>query len=181
MTNIDTGCLLHAGCAIVSRLPVSYGCCVLYIRLFNVLNLYTMGEPLRRSFKAPTHCSLFHTGYGFQPPSFLMLWTYTDASAFQCKLTTCVACEDPFNKKKDHLLAATIDKVQSGGYKYVLLLSPKHLPTDRLYPSSQLLPEHQKLTQAHMFGQDDDDLADVESDIKRWWAILLHPNVVSDA
>ena len=96
-----------------------------------------------------------------------MFWTYTDASAFQCKSATHAACEDPFNKKKDHLLAATINKVQSGGYKYVLLLSLKHLPTDRQYPSSQLLPEHQKLTQSHMFGQDDDDLTDVESDIER--------------
>ena len=94
MTNVDTGCLLHAGCAIVSRSPVSYGRRVLYIRLFNV-------------------------------------FTYTDPSAFQHKSATCAAHEDPFNKKKDHLLAATIDKVQSGGYKYVLLLSPKHLATDR--------------------------------------------------
>ena len=38
MTNVDTGCLLHAGCAIVSRSPVSYGRRVLYIGLFNVFN-----------------------------------------------------------------------------------------------------------------------------------------------
>ena len=97
-----------------------------------------------------------------------MFWTYTDASAFQCKSATHAAHKDPFNKEKDHLLAATIDKVQSGGYKYILLLSPKHSPTDRQYPSSQLLPEHHKLAQSHMFGQDDDVLMDIESDVERW-------------
>ena len=91
-------------------------------------------------------CSMYSTQEVFRGPDSLQpvsygrrvlyiglfnVFTYTDVSAFQRKLATRVAREDPFNKKKDHLLAATIDKVQSGGYKYVLLLSPKHLPTDR--------------------------------------------------